>query len=60
MEESGGVVKVVTPESHKTKTPLQKLVSSLEWDAAMMVVILLNCIWIASANPRIVSLHIQY
>jgi hypothetical protein len=38
-------------EEHKTKTPLQKLVTSLKWDAAMMVVILLN--------PRIVSVSLS-
>jgi hypothetical protein len=46
-------------EEHKTKTPLQKLVTSLKWDAAMMVVILLNCLWIAIANPRIVSVSLS-
>lgn len=56
-KKEGAVAVATGPEKPKyvTKSPLQKLVTSLEWDACMIVVIILNCVWIAVANPRIVS-----
>lgn len=46
--------KKVIEESFDDRTPLQKFIYSTEFDAAMIIFILLNCVLIAYSNPRLV------
>ena len=55
MSDNGSEAGDHATKTFKTKTPLQALVTSLEWDALMVTIIILNCVWIATDNPRLVS-----
>lgn len=44
-------VKVID-ESLDDRTPLQKFLVSNNFDSAMMILIALNCVWIAASNPN--------
>jgi hypothetical protein len=45
----------VQEEKFVTQTPLQEFASGMTLDIFMVVVIILNCIFIASTDPKIVS-----